>query len=445
MSTALDVKNHPAAGISQKPGAIPPGELRRGFGPVIGLAVLVAALVVMFTNTERWQGHWGSTIGQLHTIGILLAGPITVGGGCWLGGRERRRGLEELRASAPRGALSQTVAACLPAIVWPALGYLLAALVTMAATWPYAAAGFPPLTLLAADITAIAALGTIGFVVGRLVAWRLAAPTLAVVGYVGLGMTAYNSNSAVTWLSPTVGHYHLWEQPVWWYGPVLIVWTGGLAAAALLFVARRLVPAAALVAAAVAAAVLLIHTGDGVWKPDRDTSALVCTSDAPKVCVTKLNSEQLPGVAAAAKVTYDKLEGVSPLPVRWSEHPFAEFGDKLRAGEENLGLGVGDTYVNPTKGRRITSPDRYLPEIAHGLAYPNCPTARWQYPRASEAVVEWLSGTPDPAITYREPRPKSIDRAIERLHSMPKVERAAWLKQYFDAVADCDPKKVTMP
>ncbi|MGW9597568.1 hypothetical protein ACWHLZ_45820 [Streptomyces chartreusis] len=441
MNTALGDKNRPAAEMPTKSDAITV-ELRRGFGPAIGLAVVVASLYVMFANPGRWQGHWGATISQLHTMGILISGPIAAGGGCWLGGRERRRGLEELRASTPRSALRQTVAACMPAAVWPAAGYLLASIVTMVATWPYAAAGFPPLTLLAADLTAMASIGTIGFAVGRITAWQLAAPTLAVVTYIGLGTTAYNPGAAFTWLSPTVGHYHLWEQPVWWYGPVLVVWAGGLAAAALMFVGRRTVPALALMTAALIAAALLVQTGDRVWKPNPDTATLVCTGTSPEVCVTKLNRLQLPSVAAAVKTTYNKLKGVPTLPSRWSEHPFAEIGDRLSASEENLSLQMSVTSVSPANGQRVTS---HLPEIAHRIAYPNCPSAQWQYPQASEAVVEWLSGSPDITITYQGERPKTIDQAVNRLRTMSEADRTAWLQQYFEAVADCSPGEVTMP
>jgi hypothetical protein len=427
---------------SARSSLLPSGEMKRGFGPAIGLAVISAALIAMFTNTERWQGHWVSTVGQLHTIGILLTGPIAAAGACWLGGRERRRGLGELRSSMPRSVLMQTIGASAPAVAWPVGGYFVAAAVVLVSTWPYATVDSPPLMLIAADLASMAALSMAGFALGQLISWRLAAPSLAVLVYAILGSTAFYGDGFFSQLSPTVSHYGLWDRPVWWYGPVFFVWMAGIACTILLLAGRRRGLALAPLAAAAGAAVLLVNSGDDVWRLNPETSALVCANGKPKVCVTELHREQLLGVEAAIEQTYAKLEGVPDLPEQWSENPTYKFGDVIAPEKRVLNLGFGEASVNPTMGREVTEPGRYLQEIAQELAYGNCQGGKWTYPPQSSAVVEWLAGSPDTSVTYYGARPKGIDLTVAWLEGASESERNAWLNQYFDAVEKCDAKQV---
>ncbi|WP_158717427.1 hypothetical protein [Streptomyces sp. NRRL F-6628] len=291
----------------------------------------------------------------------------------------------------------------------------------------------------------MAALSMTGFALGRLISWRLAAPSLAVSIYVILGSTAYYGDDFLSRLSPTVSHYGLWDRAVWWYGPVFFVWMASIACTILLLTGRRRGFALAPLVAAAGAAALIVNSGDEVWKLNSSTAALVCANGKPKVCVTQLHSEQLLGVEAAVKQTYAKMRGVSDLPEQWSEDPTHEIGDLVTSRRVVLNLGFGEAAVNPTMGRKITEPDRYRQEVAQRLAYGKCQNGNWTYPPQSAAVVEWLAGTPDNSVTYYGARPKGIDLTITMLENASLSKRNAWLNQYFDAVEKCDAKQVPAP
>ncbi|MEV6248415.1 hypothetical protein AB0M38_19765 [Streptomyces sp. NPDC051742] len=157
-------------------------ELRRGLGPWTGAAVAVTVLVTMYGKAPDWQGRWADATNMLHVVAGLLAGPLALAAGGWQGGRDRRRGTTDLWESVPRSPLRRLFVAVAPSALWPAAGLLLADAVCLLVTWPYVSAGRPYLELVAADAVAVAALGALGHVVGRVVRWRLTAPLVGIVG-----------------------------------------------------------------------------------------------------------------------------------------------------------------------------------------------------------------------------------------------------------------------
>ncbi|MGP3991831.1 hypothetical protein [Streptomyces sp. 3N207] len=415
-------------------------ELRRGIGPAIGVLIAVTLTFLMFLDVSDWQGTWIHTTDQLRRTGPLLCGPISVAGGCWLGGRERRRRTGELRASMPRGPLRQTLLACAPAALWPAAGYLLAAAVCLLTTLPDAQFGHPNLSLTAADATAMAALGTLGFAAGRVIPWRLAGVALAAVTYAALGMTAYGEDSPLRWLSPANEHYGIWDRPTWWAGPLQMLWTGSVAATALLLsTAHRRVRAAVPLAATVVAGTLLVQASADVWRPNSSIAAPVCTGDAPKVCVSRLHSRLLPEISAQVDAVHTKLKGVQRVPKRFAESPL---DDDFKAPPTGTAI-LPETIIPPDR-LRIDNARTYRGWVAHSVATPACrESVSW--PDVSAGVVEWLAGVPDPTIVYHGDRPAAIDRTRRALERMSAPERTAWLTDYFAAVADCDPGQVRKP
>ncbi|MFE0104024.1 hypothetical protein [Streptomyces sp. NPDC059009] len=425
-------------------------ELRRGIGPWAGLAVLVVIAFGMGAHTNDWQGHWARTCDLLRSSGLLLGGPLALAAGCWSGGRERRRRTGALRASLPRTPLRQTLLAAAPAVLWPAVGYLLAAAGSLLATWPYAGGGRPFLSLIAADAVAIASLSLLGFVAGRLVPWRLTAPLLAALGYVALGAPTYSARNS-RWLSPALEHSYDWDRPVWWFGAAAAVWTAGLAAAALLGYAAR-VRAVALVplAAAVGAAVLLVHTADDLWRPDPGAAALVCDDGAPAVCVTVVESRLLPEVSRATAGLRAKLRGVEGAPERlvggpWEDGPGhrqkpryapAKGTDRLTGLEFAVvrdHLTDPALYANSAAGELLQDHDCTSAEADGDTRYGERAT------NINDAVVQWLA--PVPSFSYYG---EGAERQLKKIEAMSDGERKAYLTKYF-AADPCDPKQVPVP
>ncbi|MEV0035672.1 hypothetical protein [Streptomyces sp. NPDC050804] len=400
-------------------------ELLRGIGPWAGAAVALAIWGAMYPKVPQWQGHWTDTTDLLRVVGLLLGGPVAVAVGCWQGGRERRRGTGDLWTSFPRSRLRQTLPALAPAALWPLIGYLIGASGCLLATWPYASGPAPFVSLIAADAVAIAALGVLGFVAGRLVPWRLAAPALAVVTYAGLGMPMYTDADA-RWLNPGIDHFFLWDRPVWWFGPASAVWTGGLAVAALLaYAARRRAVALVPLVLAVAAAVPIARTGDAVWRPDPEAARLVCDDGVPRVCVTAVNRKLLPAVSAALAGANAGLRGVPGAPARWIEDPHT-----LRTGEVRL-LGPADLAVRD----RLPDPAYYANWAVGALLHGDCDRtgsdgSEGERAAVDVAVRQWLA----PSKDFRWPEAEAL---LERLKAMDAERSRAYLARYL-AADDCD-------
>ncbi|MCX5393147.1 hypothetical protein [Streptomyces sp. NBC_00094] len=417
-------------------------ELRRGLGPWTGAAVLLTVLVTMYGKGLGWQGRWADATNLLHVVAGLLCGPLALAAGCWQGGRDRRRGTTELWDSVSRSPLRRLLVAVAPSALWPAAGLLLADAVCALATWPYVSAGRPFLELLAADAVAVAALGTLGHLVGRVVRWRLAAPLLGIVGYVALGLAAYREGP-VRWLGPAGEHQFFWDRPVWWYGPVAMAWTAGLALAALLAYGLRtarlrplaLIPLA--VAVGAAALILRLPADEGPWRPDPALARQVCDEGTPQVCLTAVDEGLLPEVSAALAPLSAHLEGVPGAPVRWVG---GGSGPAL-PGDVELPSARQDAVRN-----RLTRPDLYLNSAVNWLFSDSCRPGDGLGPNAERAstvqlaVIEWLAPTPDdygPDTTAAQPY-------IDRLQAKSPAEQRDYLTRFL-AANTCHPDEVPIP
>ncbi|MFZ4297250.1 hypothetical protein ACOZE3_04900 [Streptomyces cinereoruber] len=420
-----------------RPRPVPPlrAELRRGLGPWTGVAVLAVVLVTMY-GKGGWQGRWTDTTNLLHVAVGVFCVPLALAAGCWQGGRDRRRGTAELWESVPRPPLRRLLVAAAPSALWPAAGLLLADAVCLLATWPYVSAGRPFLELLAADAVALAASGALGHIVGRLVRWRLAAPLLGIVGYVGLLLLAY-AEGPVRWLGPSGEHVYFWDRPVWWYAPASIAWAAGLALAALLAHGLRpallrplaLVPLA--VAVAAASLILRLPQDEGPWRPDPALARPVCDDGTPQVCVTAVDAKLLPEVSAALAPLNARLKGLPGAPVRWVTGP----DGATRPGDVEL----PDPWWDTVRGR-LTRPDLYLNSAVTWLFSDTCSPNAASASVVHLAVTEWLAPTPEdygPATT-------DAQQYIDRLRAKSPAEQRAYLIRYM-AADSCDPDEVPVP
>ncbi|MFD3725710.1 hypothetical protein [Streptomyces sp. NPDC058671] len=416
-------------------------ELRRGLGPWAGAAVALTVLVTMYGKAPGWQGRWADTTNLLHVAAGLLAGPLALAAGCWQGGRDRRRGTTDLWKSVPRSPVRRLLVAVAPSALWPAAGVLVADVVCLLATWPYVSGGRPYLELVAADVLAVAALGALGHVTGRAVPWRLTAPLLGIVGYVGLAMATYAEGPA-RWLGPASEHQFFWDRPVWWFGPVSMAWTTGLALAALLAYGLRpalrplaLVPLA--VAVGAAGLILRLPVDEGPWRPDPALARLVCDDGTPQVCLTAVDEGLLPDVSAALAPLNARLTGLPGAPVRWVSGP----GGASRPGD----VALPDTGQEAVRDR-LVRPDLYLNSAVTWLFSDTCRPGDGTGPHAERAglihlaVAEWLAPTPD---DYG-PDPSAARPYIDRLEARSPAAQRDYLARYL-AANGCRPDEVPVP
>ncbi|MFD8826721.1 hypothetical protein ACFV1C_30765 [Streptomyces sp. NPDC059605] len=412
-------------------------ELRRGIAPWTGLAVALTLLVPLWSKATQWQGSWGDTQTELHSAATLLAGPLVAAAACWQGGREHRRGTAELLLSVPRGRFARVVTAMTPVALWAAAGYLVALASVFAATAPYTGAGGPSLAIAATDLGFLLSVAPVGFVVGRLVRWRLAAPVLAAVLYVALGAPGYLESNA-RFLSPAEQFSLEGSVPVWWFAPVLLAWTGGIGATVLLaYAARRRLPVVVPLVLAVAAGTVIARTGDGLLRDDPATTRKVCSKAAPgtpQICLAASDSLVLPQVSEALEGVFSRLEGVPGAPVRYVAPRY-----EPKDGEAPLAHAVRGWGITRD---RLTDPREYAASTALGLTARDCPdgedrrSAREadRMERTDDAVRSWLAG--EESRWY----PKS--RRLARLEAMPDADRRAWLGRYLATRNSCTPSEV---
>ncbi|MFK0097596.1 hypothetical protein [Streptomyces sp. NPDC091040] len=417
------------------PGPALRAEARRGIGPWTGLSTALTLGVTMAAKADDWQGDWTETQSLLHSGATLLAGPLVAAAACWQGARDHRRATDELWRSTPRARWQRMAVAVLPLALWAVAGYAVALAGALAATWPYAGGGGPLPSLVIVDAAFLAAVALLGFSVGVLCRWRLAAPVLAALMYLVLGVPNY-SESPARYLDPAE-QYALWDQlPVWWFAPAVVAWTCGLAAAALTAVAarRRL---AALVPLAVAAAVapLIVSTGDGMFRDDPAAGRLVCTEGSPQFCLSGRQEHLLPQVTEALSELTGRLEGVRGAPERYVDRLPEQRADDTWIPTPNAGW-----YL--LRGRLQHTED-YAWQAATHLLDRDCPgydagSKSWNRVIGTDfAVSGWLIGSHAAQLTYVSDSPE-----LRRLEAMPDAERRAWLGRYLTVRNSCDPSEV---
>ncbi|MGW2476396.1 hypothetical protein [Streptomyces sp. NPDC001665] len=411
------------------PGPALRAETRRGIGPWTGLSTALMTGVTMAAKVDDWQGDWIETQSVLHSGATLLAGPLVAAAACWQGARDHRRSTDELWRSTPRAPWRRMAVAALPLALWPVTGYAVGLAGSLAATWPYAGGGSPLLSLAVVDAAFLAAMALLGFAVGVLCRWRLAAPVLAALMYLVLGVPNYSKSSA-QYLDPAVQYALDNSLPVWWYAPAMVAWTCGLGAAALTAVAarRRL---AALVPLAVAAAVapLIVSTGDGLFPHDPAADRLVCTEGSPQVCLSGRRAHLLPQVVEALSGLTGRLEGVPGAPKRYVARL------PLRGPEE--------AWIPPPNPGwyllrgRLQDTEDYAWQVAANMTVRDCSDLHSKgaggrrVGETDAAVGQWLAPAGLAPGTEKSPE-------LDRLEAMPDAERRAWLGRYMAARTSCD-------
>ncbi|WP_405912269.1 hypothetical protein OG760_11015 [Streptomyces sp. NBC_00963] len=420
-------------------------ELRRGLAPWAAVATFLALLVPLAGKAAFWQGSWAQTEYELHTVTMLLGGPLAAAAGCWQGGREHRRGTAELRASASRGPLAQFLTASLPVAAGPAAGSLAASAAALLASWPYTSAGGPQLSVNLADALCLVALALVGHTAGRAVRWRLAAPLVAVCALVVLGAPSYQEEARARFLDPALQYGTGDDLPVWWQPYAMTLWICGLAAAVvLLCTARRRARRLALLplAAACAAAVLMVQSGSSMWREDPAARRETCAGTALRICITAVHRDLLPQVTAALGGIAGRLEEVPNAPARLDDLAGPARPDDRTLPEFFLGQSV-------VRGR-LADPEQFAWEVGAKLAYGSCEIGDGddRLLRTGSAVQDWLISSSLSerrraaweSVSRRQGRAADVARnkkdraALDRLTAMEPGARRAWLGRYFAAV-----------
>ncbi|MGY1744904.1 hypothetical protein [Blastococcus sp. SYSU D00695] len=348
-------------------------ELRRSAALGAGLVVLLAGAVLLHAAPGRWSGGWMPLVMTQREYLVLMI-PLALAAGAWQGRRETRTGLGELLGSTPRPPRQQVlpVLGALGAAV--AAGYLVVLAVT--APWTAGSTGYVPaaaFAVAAVGALAVVAAAWLGLAVGRLWTANAAGPVLAVAGLgwlmgvpLLLGHDWYGSV-----LSPMAGMsvFSDFDTVPGRLSAAQAGWLAAVAAAAfLLHAARsRRARAAALLPLAVAGAVAVVLAPAGGDLPgaiDPVARELVCSGDAPRVCVARAHAGLLPEVTPRAREALALLADLPGPPVDAREDTAVVSDAAYRprpdpAGTALFTVGVGargglahaDTFVATTLER----------------------------------------------------------------------------------------------
>ncbi|CAM5420819.1 hypothetical protein SSPIM334S_06289 [Streptomyces spiroverticillatus] len=329
-----------------------------------------------------------------------------------------------------------------PLTAWVLIGYLVALVVVLAATLPYAHRGRPLVSYAVTDLTFLVSITAVGFVAGRLVPWRLTAPLLAVCAYLGLGFPAY-LGSDLRLLSPAE-QVDTTYVPLWWQPLVMSAWTGGLAAAAfLVYAARRRAFAVLPLAMAVAAGTLIADLGPGMWRHVPTPGVRACGSGetGPTVCVDDPDRELLPAIRAALGGLHDRLQEMSTPPYTYVANN-AELGPiDVRLPSLSRGWNVvRDEVVDPAAFARETA--QMLPFFGRCSTEKLTPAEAERFSKLQQTVLAWLAPA-DTVLPGTPPHGSVRDTDLRApLAAMAPAARASWLDRYVAAARSCDPKKM---
>ncbi|MEU6676477.1 hypothetical protein [Streptomyces sp. NPDC046925] len=291
-------------------------ELRRSVSVGAALLIIAVGAIVFHATAGRWSTGWMALVTTQREYLAVLS-PLAMAAGAWQSYREHRANVAELFAGVPRPRPQRIV----PILAATALAVLAAYLLTLLATGPRIAGTaryLPPAAyaVVAVGVLTMIASVWLGLAVGRMVPALATAPALAVAGFVLLvfaphalpdgGISVAFSPMGTSMFSDydTVGGAVSTAQALWMAAVAL-------AAVVLFAVRKRVLGLTALLPLAVGATVtaLVVPTGAAYDRSTLDTVAqeLVCTDDAPRVCVSRAHKGLLPEVAPKARHALDLL------------------------------------------------------------------------------------------------------------------------------------------
>ncbi|MBM0278233.1 hypothetical protein [Micromonospora tarensis] len=348
-------------------------ELRRSAAPGAALLALVVGVAALYLAPGRWSQGWMALVLTTKEYTLLLW-PLALSAGAWQGRREHRAKVGELFDSTPRSGARRMLPVLVAMGAMVGLAYLLV-VVAGGARIASTAAYFPPDVVLIVLVGALslAAATWLGLGVGRLLPALVTAPALAVSGVLLVFFTAIMRPDWLgAVLSPVYGssQFYPFQTIDARVSGALAIWMGGLAMTGVVLLVSRS-PRTRLVA--VLPALLGLGTATAIVPRDQAAliapidpvaRALVCTDDAPRVCVTRVNANVLDTLTPLAReglAVLSKLPG-TPTQVHEDRRFYAAAGDLPLRDDDILTVTV---RIDDHGG--LAHPAAVLPEIVLSL------------------------------------------------------------------------------
>ena len=439
-------------------------ELRRSGVLPVALVAAVPCAALLCTSPGSYDGRWLQLAAEART-GLLLALPLTLGGGAWLGLRESRHHLGELLDSSPKPRALRVLPQALILAVLAVLSYLV--IIGAGLPWVLGRAGyFPPavvpLTLIGA--LALVAAAWLGLAAGRAIPRLTTVPVLVLASALLAGIVPmFVQDTAL------IGNAPDRRFPFWWLTPILVaqiddfetvtarisvlqaVLLTGLASSALLvamFGRRRVLlswlPALAGLALAFS---LLPATQSDALVNSPQARALACTTDAPEVCVGKVHAYQMDEVAAAAQPVLKGLSRIPGAPTRAVEMQRPdEDGPKVWAARPTDTIPFPDPFAI-YGGSQDFDVRMFQQSLVDEAFWPRCDASGRSSAQAlqqdlGQAVIGgWLAGA-NPVFDSAAPSTQETahaESAYRALVALPEPRQKVVVQQAWKATRSCQP------
>lgn len=421
-------------------------ELRRSAAFGAALFLVIAGSAIMHATPGRWSAGWMALV-MLQREYLLLLSPLAMAAGAWQSYRAHRSGSAELLASAARPRLHQVLPTLGALGLAVAAGYLLIAVIAavrIADTAEYLPAAV--FVVLAVGAVTLAVSAWVGLAIGRLVPALATAPVLAVTGFalLAFGPEALPDEWLRVAFSPGYGmsQFNDYQTVDGRVSAVQALWVVAIGlAGATAFAARRERAWTALVPLAVGAALVLTTVPHGA-EYDRGTAdpvaqALVCTRNAPRVCVSRVHSGLLAEVAGPARRALTALATLPGNTVVRAHEDTSTFSPAT-APEPRADTALMQVTVD--RNGHLAHPGRLEPTLLLSVFLPPRRCESGPDLPVLRAATHWLLGTapvPDPSV--QEPAEENAEavRLWQALRQLPPTAAATRVAAVRDASRTC--------
>lgn len=409
-------------------------ELRRSAALGTALVVLLLGLVLIFFADGILFADGWMQLAMTQRWYLALLWPLALAAGGWQARREHRSRVAELFASTPRPRVLRIVPTLGAMTVAVVAGYLAMGLV--AGLWIVGTAEYLPAAALA--VTAVGCLALIaaawlGLAVGRLLPSPVTAPVLAIAGLAAVLFTP-GATRPRDWLALVFSPINQMNMPDAYAtvpGRVSVAqacWMAGLAITAMLLLASggwRLRLAAVLpvlAGAALAITVMPQHNRTVLDAVDPVARALVCTEDAPRVCVSRVHSGLLAEFAPRAREGLAALAKLPDAPTEVHEDTSVYPDDGQPAWRADVVL----LDVVAASNGRLGNESSAAEVVVRAFSGP-ATCEQPGDPADDLAAASWLTGrepvspTPSALLSLATYDPQDVAHAVQRWQGLRKL------------------------
>jgi hypothetical protein len=426
-------------------------ELRRSAAPGAALMLLVLGVVLIFFADGILFADGWMQLAMTQRWYLALLWPLALAAGAWQARREHRSNVAELFASTPRPRIVRFVPTLGAMAIAVVAGYL--AIGAAGGLWIAGTASYLPMAALA--VTAVGGLALIasvwlGLAIGRLLPSPVTAPALAIAGLAVLLSIPWATRPR-GWLSMVFSPIDEMNLPGAYAtvpGRVSVAqacWMSALAIAALVLLASggwRMRVAALLplvIGAALAITVMPQRNRFVTDAMDPVARKLVCTADAPRVCVSRVHSGLLTEVAPRARAGLAALAKLPDAPKEVDEDTTTYPRDGFPVWRPDVVLLTVVAAPNGHFDDRRTVTDVVAGAFAGA---PDCEKSPGFVDTL--AATSWLTGrkpeSPEPSYPGGPEDTTSIADAVQRwqaLRQLPESEARARVMSLRRAAVTC--------